>query len=272
MQTFSSTLRVWNLGFRIALQVWNFGFRMALFLVLIGFVASEASAQNPTEIVTRADEHMRGTSSSGEMSMTIVRPTWERTISMKMWSRGTQYSLVLVTAPARDQGSSFLKRRNEIWNWVPSIGRSVKLPPSMMMQSWMGSDFTNDDLVRESSVVNDYTHVFEGETQLEDRDVYIVDLFPKPDAPVVWGRVRMYISKQDYLQLKTEFFDDYDELVQTMTGTDIRTFDGRSIPSKLTMIPADKPGHSTIMEYKSLNFNANIPESFFTVQNMRRVE
>lgn len=243
---------------------------LTLGLVLIW--ASGISGQNPTEIVQKADDHLRGESSQGEMTMTIVRPTWDRTISMKTWSRGTRFSLILITAPARDQGSSFLKRNNEIWNWVPSIGRSVKLPPSMMMQSWMGSDFTNDDLVRESSVVNDYTHEMYGESSIDGMDVYIVDLRPKPEAPVVWGLVRMYITKDEYLQLRTEFFDEDDELINISEGKDVKEFDGRRIPSKLIMTPVDKPGHQTIMEYKSIRFSANIPESFFTVQNMRRVE
>ena len=112
------------------------------------------SGQTATEIIKTADQRARGiTSSVGEMKMTIVRPTWSREISIKSWSKGSEYSLMLITAPARDKGAAFLKRDQEIWNWQPSIDRAIKLPPSMMMQSWMGSDFTNDDLVRESSIV-----------------------------------------------------------------------------------------------------------------------
>ena len=123
-------------------------------------MGATANAQSLTakEIIQKADQKQRGETSSGELKMTIVRPTWKREMQMKSWSMGTDYMLILVTAPARDKGAAFLKRENEIWNWQPTIDRTIKLPPSMMMQSWMGSDFTNDDLVRESSIVIDYTH------------------------------------------------------------------------------------------------------------------
>jgi outer membrane lipoprotein-sorting protein len=233
---------------------------------------ANALSQNATEIVALSDQHMRGTSTEGEIVMKIVRPSWERSVEMKTWSRGTQLSLILIKAPARDQGITFLKRNNEIWNWVPSIGRTIKLPPSMMMQSWMGSDFTNDDLVRESSIINDFTHRLVGESEVDGMEVHIIDLIPTPDAPVVWGRVRMYISKTDYLQLRNEFYDEDEELVSFSEGKQIKVMDGRRIPTMIIMTPVDKPGHQTILEYKSILFNANISESFFTVQNMRRVQ
>lgn len=231
-----------------------------------------AFGQNATEIIKKADEKMRGESSRAEVTMTVVRPTWQRRISMKIWSRGTRYSLILITAPARDEGMAYLKRGNEIWNWVPSVGRTIKLPPSMMMQSWMGSDFTNDDLVRESSIVTDYKHTLMGEETIDNRQCYKIEMIPNPDAPVVWERVVSWISRDEYFQLRTEFFDENGELVNTMIASEIKEFDGRTLPSHMEMIPADKEGHRTVMEYRSIEFNEDIPESFFTVQNMRRVK
>ncbi|HAC15446.1 MAG TPA: outer membrane lipoprotein-sorting protein [Bacteroidetes bacterium] len=247
-------------------------FKAFLVIILVLTHSFEVFAQDATEIIRRSDAHLRGESSTATLSMTIVRPSWSRTMELKSWSRGAEFSLILVTSPARDKGTTFLKRQNEIWNWVPSIGRSVKLPPSMMMQSWMGSDFTNDDLVRESSVVEDYVHELIEITTLDGHDVYVIDMIPKPDAAVVWGRVRVYITTQDYLQLKSEFFDEYEELVNVMIGEEIKVFDGRRLPSKMRMIPADEPGNETIIEYKDLSFSVQLSESFFTVQNMRRVE
>lgn len=244
--------------------------------VLIIFVLQPftwvAFAQNATDIIRQMDEKMRGESLEAEISMTIVRPGWERTISMKSWSRGTEYSLILITAPARDEGTAFLKRGNEIWNWVPTVGRTIKMPPSMMMQSWMGSDFTNDDLVRESSVVTDYEHELVGEETIEGRECYKIEMTPKPDAPVVWDRVDVWVSKDEYLQLKAEFYDEFGDLINVMRGMNVKEFDGRMIPSKMEMIPQDKEGHKTVMEYRSMQFNEGIPESFFSVQNMRRVQ
>lgn len=245
-------------------------FAQAGFLILL--LSPIASAQDATEIVQRADEKMRGESSKVEMDMTIVRPDWERTISMKAWNRGTDYSLILITAPARDEGTAYLKRENEIWNWVPNVGRTIKLPPSMMSQSWMGSDFTNDDLVRESSMVTDYEHELVGEETINGLDNYKIEMTPKPDAPVVWEKVIVWISKDEYLQLRSEFYDERGELVNTMEASEVTEFDGRQLPSRMEMIPADKEEHKTVLKYQSMNFNEDIPESFFTRQNMRRVD
>ncbi|MFD2531667.1 outer membrane lipoprotein-sorting protein [Gracilimonas halophila] len=228
-------------------------------------------AQDATEIIQKMDEKMRGESLKAEVRMTIVRPDWQRTISMKSWSRGTDYSLILITAPARDDGTAFLKRGTEIWNWVPNVGRTIKMPPSMMMQSWMGSDFTNDDLVRESSAVTDYEHELVGEEIIEGYECYKIEMTPKPDAPVVWERVDVWVSKEEYLQLRSEFYDEFGDLINVMKGMNVREFDGRMIPSRMEMIPQDKEGHKTVMEYQSMKFNEGIPESFFSVQNMRRV-
>lgn len=245
---------------------------LSIFLLYLALLPLTAVSQDATEIVRRADAHIRGESTTAEITMTIVRPSWTRSVSMKSWSRGTDFSMILITNPARDKGTAFLKRQNEIWNWVPSIGRSVKMPPSMMMQSWMGSDFTNDDLVRESSAVNDYNHTLVRSDELNGSEVFVIHMTPKPDAAVVWGRVRTFITKDHYNQIRSEFYDEFDELVSVMTASDLKTFDGRILPSRMEIAPVDKTGHSTILVYESLNYNANNPESFFSVQNMRRLE
>lgn len=246
--------------------------KFCILVFLISATVVPAFGQDATEIVRKMDEKMRGESLEAEMTMTIVRPSWQRTIAMKSWSRGTEYSLILITGPARDEGTAYLKRGNEIWNWVPSVGRTIKMPPSMMMQSWMGSDFTNDDLVRESSVVTDYSHELVGEETIENYDCYKIAMTPKPDAPVVWGRVDVWISKEEFMQLKAGFFDENGELINVMNGMNIQEFDGRRIPAKMEMIPQDKEGHKTVIEYQSMEFNEDIPERFFSVQNMRRVQ
>lgn len=243
----------------------------ALLIFVLLPISGFVFAQDATEIIQKMDEKMRGESLKAEMSMTIVRPDWERTISMKSWSRGNEYSLILITAPARDEGMAYLKRGNEIWNWVPSVGRTIKMPPSMMMQSWMGSDFTNDDLVRESSVVTDYEHEIAGEETIEGYECYKIEMTPKPDAPVVWERVDVWVSKDEYLQLRSEFYDEFGDLINVMKGMNVKEFDGRMIPARMEMIPQDKEGHKTVMEYQSMEFNESISENFFSVQNMRRV-
>lgn len=214
---------------------------------------------------------MRGNSSKGEAIMQIVRPDWTREVRMKMWSLGTNKSMVLVTGPPRDKGLATLMRDQEIWNWQPSIERIIKLPPSMMMQSWMGSDFTNDDLVKQSSIVTDYTHKLLKDTVIENRPCYKIELIPKENAPVVWGKIEMCISKAEYLQLQVKFYDEDGYLVNTMKASGIKTMGGRVIPSFLEITPADNPKQKTTFEYLNLEFDIKLEDSFFSIQNMKRV-
>ncbi len=243
--------------------------KIITFILLI--VASAVNAQDIKEIIRQADEKFRGTSSEGEMTMIIERPTWSREVSMKSWSLGNDYSLIYITAPAKEKGQVFLKREKGMWNWIPNIERMIKIPPSMMMQSWMGSDFTNDDLVRESSLVKDYTHKLVGEEVIDGFDCYKAELIPFDDAPVVWGKVLMWISKKEYHWLKAEFYDEDGYLVNTEILTDVKKMDDRVLPTRMEMIPADDEGHKTILIFKNTKFNVKLKESFFSQQNMKRI-
>jgi outer membrane lipoprotein-sorting protein len=249
-------------------------FGLELIAVLLIFSITELFSQNPdaTEIVRKADQKMKGEETSvSTMTMRIVRPTWDRTISFKNWTKGTRLSLALITAPAKEKGQTFLKRENEMWNWNPSINRMIKLPPSMLAQGWMGSDFTNDDLLNESSIVVDYEHHLTATEKVEGRDCYKIELTPKEDAPVVWGKILMWISKEEYLQLKAEYYDEDGFLVKTEHGYDVKEIGGRILPSKFELIPADKEGHKTIVTIEDITFNKPIKDSFFSQQNMKRI-
>jgi len=224
------------------------------------------------EIVEKADQLQRGETNEGEMSMTIIRPKWERTITMKNWSKGTEYSMTYITGPAKDKGQVFLKRKNEMWNWVPTISRMIKIPPSMMSQGWMGSDYSNDDILKESSIVVDYTHEVIGSESISDLECYKIELTPKEDAAVVWGKVIKWISKEEFWQLKTEYYDEDDELIRTELASKVKQFSDRKLPSKLEIIPADKPGQRTVVNVLSSKFNVKLDEGFFSQQNMKRVK
>ena len=223
------------------------------------------------EIVKKADEKRRGDTNYSEMVVSIVRPTWTREMQLKTWSMGTEYSLILVTSPARDKGTTFLKRDKEIWNWLPSIDRNVKLPPSMMMQSWMGSDFTNDDLIKESSIIEDYTHRLIGDSTILGRECYKIELIPKPEAPVVWGKIYSWIDKKDFMELKSELFDEDGYLVNRVLFSEIELLDGRLLPSKMEYIPVDKEGQKTVIKYQMVDYDIEIGDPFFSLQNMKRV-
>lgn len=221
--------------------------------------------------VREADEKMRGTSSKSQFSMTIQRKTWSRTIKMKSWTIGNKYSLMYIESPAKEKGQVFLKRDNEMWNWIPSIERMVKIPPSMMMQSWMGSDFTNDDLVKESSLAEDYEHRLVGEEDQQGYPCVKIELIPHEDAPVVWGKIYMWISKKEKHWLRAEYYDEDDYLVKYQVLSDIKMVDDREMPTRLEMIPADEEDQKTILIYGKTEFDIPVKESFFSIQNMKRV-
>jgi len=246
----------------------------ALLILLLSGSRSDILAQtlSASDIVKKADDKFNGEKSSlMVMSMTIIRPTWERSVEFKNWSMGKDYALTLITAPARDIGQSFLKRGTEMWNWNPSINRLIKLPPSMMSQGWMGSDYTNDDILKESSVVNDYTHKIEAEEIIEGRQCYRIRMDAKEDAAVIWGHQIRWIDKKDFLFLRGELYDEDGILVRTETGSDIKTMDGRVIPTRIALMPADEPGNKTILLITEIKFNIPIQESFFSQQNMKNV-
>lgn len=247
---------------------------LVLFLLIMCSVAM-AAAQKPDarELVHRADENRRGKSSIGTMTMTVKRPDWTRTVTMKNWSLGTEYYLILITAPAKEKGQAFLKRGNEMWNWVPSINRLIKLPPSMMGQSWMGSDFTNDDLLKESSLIKDYSQELLGDDKTGGMECWKVKLLPNEDAAVVWGKLLMWITKKGEHIIRVERYDEDGELLSTETASEIKHMDDRDLPTTMEIIPADadKEGHKTLLVIEDITFNKTLKESFFSKQNLKRV-
>jgi outer membrane lipoprotein-sorting protein len=247
------------------------GFLVIFTGIIFSGPVSSAQELSAVEIVKRANDKANGNSNQGTMKMTIVRPDWSREVTMKSWSKGTDYYLIFITEPARDKGQVFMKRGQDMWNWMPSINRMIKLPPSMMGQSWMGSDFTNDDLVRMNSIIDDFTHKIIGSEKTEGFDCYIIELIPKPEAAVVWGKIKLWISREEYYELRGEYFDEDGELVNTMSSSNIKKMGDRMLPSKTIMEPVDKPGNQTILEIIDMVFNTSIDEDFFSQQNMKNV-
>jgi outer membrane lipoprotein-sorting protein len=242
-----------------------------LILILSQSISTYAQEMSAKEIITKADQKMRGTSSEFTMTMKIIRPTWERELTFKAWEKNRKYSMTLITSPAKEKGQTFLKRDNDMWNWIPNISRLIKIPPSMLSQGWMGSDYTNDDILKESSIVVDYVHSLEGDENISGHDCYKIKLTPKEGAAVVWGHITTWVSKKDFLQLKSMYYDEDGYLVKTETGSDIKMMDDRMIPTRLEIIPADKAGNKTVVIINSMKFNVNIDDGFFSQQNMKRI-
>jgi outer membrane lipoprotein-sorting protein len=229
-------------------------------------------AQDARDIVRRADEHSRGNTAVSTITIRTIRPTWSKEMSLKVWTRGRSDALILVQSPARDKGIAYLRKSKEVWNWIPTIERNIKLPPSMMSQSWMGTDFTNDDLVKEASIVEDYTHTLVGQEPIDGRSCHKIRMVPRPEAAVVWGQVILWIDRQDMLILHAEYYDEDGGLVNTLHATDIRMLGGRVLPARLEMRPADKKGEMTIMLYHSVIFDQPLPDRFFTTQYMSKAQ
>ncbi len=242
------------------------------FFVLISASVSAQYDITAEEIIKRADEKMRGKTNTSTMEMQIIRPTWKRSVTMKSWGRGMDYSMTYITAPAKEKGQVFMKRKTEMWNWMPSISRMIKIPASMMSQGWMGSDYTNDDILKESSIVYDYNHKIVGDEKVEGFDTYKIEMIPKEEAAVIWGKIYKWISKDDeYIQVRSEYYDEDDELVKSDFAYDFKKMDGRLIPTRIEIIPANEEGKKTVLYIQDIKFDVNLPESFFSQQKMKKI-
>lgn len=243
-----------------------------LCLLLITFLTHFVIAQDARWIVKTANDKMRGTTLQTTIRIRTIRPAWNREMQIKAWTKGTHLTMILVESPAKEKGIVFLKRQKEVWNWLPALEKNIKLPPSMMSQSWMGTDFTNDDLVKESSVVDDYEHTIIGDTMIDQRDCYIIQMIPKPEVAVVWSKLIICIDKKDFMELHTRFYDEEGILINSMNAYDIKWMDQRLIPTRFEMIPANKKGQKTEMIYLQMKYNQPIDDRFFSLINMKTLQ
>lgn len=223
-----------------------------------------------TDVVRRMDEALRGNSSVGRTRMTIVTPSWQRTLVFDAWARGDDHSFIHILEPARERDTTFLKKGRLLYQYLPSAEMRIKISPSMMMQSWMGSDFTNDDLVRESSVVKDYTHEFLRGEVLRGRPCWVLRLTPRPDAAVVWGGIDAWVDVDEYVPLREEFQDERGAKVRILDFLDVRRTKGRPYPMRWSLTPLTKEGHTTIMETLSIEFDVDVPDRIFSLKNLER--
>ena len=231
--------------------------------------AVPAAAQTPKEIVDHVDRLLRGASSEGRFTMQITTRQWTRSLDLRIWSLGTDYALVRVLAPQREAGAATLKATTDVWNYLPRVDRTIKIPPSLLMGSWMGSHFTNEDLVKESRLVDDYDISTSFDGTRDSVAVWEFTLLPKPDAAVVWGKVVEEVRQRDQMPLRARYYDDAGHLARTMTFGDFTVMGGRLIPARLTVVPADKPDERTVILYHDLRFDVGLTPEFFSLQALR---
>ncbi|MGC9367175.1 MAG: outer membrane lipoprotein-sorting protein [bacterium] len=242
-----------------------------IFVVLAFLLAniSSLSAQaDIDQVIEKIDQLYRSNTSRGEVEMEIITPHWQRTLRMDMWTYKMEKTFIRITSPAREEGFATLRIDDEMWNYLPQTDQVMKIPPSMMMGSWMGSDFTNDDIVRESSLFEDYDYQFTEVENPQPENLYI-KLIPHEDAPVVWSEIIMAVRESDYLPVWEKFYGENHELARTMCFRDIETVGGKTIPTEMELIPENEEGQKTVVRYLHIEFNVDIDEDIFSLRNLQ---
>jgi len=210
----------------------------------------------------------RSSGSIAEIELTITRPRRTRTMSMKVWTRGEEKALIVITAPAREKGTATLKVDKNLWNYMPRIKRTIRVPPSMMLASWMGSDLTNDDLVRESSLVEDYAYALVGPSQ--EPAGWLVRFEAKPGVVGLWNRFELIVSEDGKIPLQAKYYDRKDRLARTLYWSGVKEFSGRRIPARMTLIPEDQEGQKTEMLYQELELDVDVAENTFSLSRLEQ--
>ena len=232
--------------------------------------ANEQSADIDVKAIIRAvDELYRSQTSRADIEMQIVTPHWERALALKVWTKGMDRTFILITSPKKEKGVATLRIGNEMWNYLPKTNKVMKVPPSMMMGSWMGSDFTNDDLVKESSMLNDYTYELITPADAQPNHLYI-QLLPKEDSPIVWGKLIVAIRESDKIPIWQHFYDETGRLTRVLNFKEVESFDGKTIPSVMEMIPQNREGHKTVVRFMDAAFDTEIDEKIFTRRNLQK--
>lgn len=227
-------------------------------------------AQNAEEIVKKAEDIIKGDKSRAIIEMTIKKPDFTRTLKMESWWMGNEKALIKIIAPLKEAGNKTLKIGNEMWNYLKNTETTIKIPPSMMLQSWNGSDFTNDDLVRESNYAEDYNEEIAGTETIKGDECWKILMTPKTDAPVVWGKLHYWIRKDDYMPRKINYYDESGKLVRYMEFNDIKQMDDRKLPSEWAMHDNIDKGNYTKMKLSEMEFNADFSERIFSFRELER--
>jgi len=244
--------------------------RMVLFLLACVSASSFVFAANDTppdakDIVRNVQDLLRSDHSYARYAMQVITAEWERNIQFESWDdrKGKRFFLHILQ-PRKDKNTTWLKDGKNLWMYIPRLERDIRIPPSMMLNTWMGSDFTNDDLVKMESVVNDYDH----HLLTQDENTWVIDSIAKPDAPVVWGKLR-HVIERDGIPLSVAYYDEHGVLVRTMHYSDVRSMDDRQIPTRWEMTSVQHPDKKTVLLLQRIDFNAVLNPAQFTRKNLR---
>ncbi len=242
----------------------------SLAALVLALVATTGSGQSPTadDIIRKAMDHYRGQTSSAEMTMIIHRPDWQREMSMQAWTEGDKRTLVRVIAPAKDSGNGTLSLDGNMWTYSPKINRVVKVPSSMMSQNWMGSDFSNKDVSKDTDIIDQYDHTLIEQYEQDGLQVYVIESIPHEEAAVVWGKEVLHV-RDDWVMLQQQFWDQDGRLVKTLRALEITEMDGRTVASVLRMGKEDAPEEWTEVHTDAVDFDVSLPGNLFTLSSLR---
>jgi outer membrane lipoprotein-sorting protein len=248
--------------------------RLGCLVALVGLLAGAPAARAQTlpdvdEVTNHLDELYRANSSHAVMDMTVVRERGTRELTLESWSQGEEDALVVIRAPAREAGTATLRTEDGLWNYAPRADRLIRIPTGLLSESWMGSHFTNDDLLRETTYDEDYQASLSW-TELDGDRTLQVTLTPRPEAPVVYTELRFYLTPDDWIPERWEYYD-RDQMVRVMTFDDVQTVDGRPLPLHLVLQPTDKPDEHTEVTYTDLQLDIPVDPDLFTQRGLRRV-
>mgnify|MGYP001822711493 FL=1 len=236
--------------------------------VLMFSTAAVGQELTADEIIRKAMDHYRGQTSHAQMSMVIHRPDWQREMGMKTWTEGDKRTLVRVTVPAKDAGNGTLSVDGNMWTYTPKINRVVKVPSSMMGQNWMGSDFSNKDISKDTDIIDQYDHELVGNYQQDGHYVYVIQSVPHEEAAVVWGKEVLHI-RDDWVMLEQQFWDQDDQLVKTLRTLEIREMDGREVAAVIRMSREGVEEEWTEVRTAAIDFDVELAENLFTLSNLR---
>jgi outer membrane lipoprotein-sorting protein len=244
-------------------------YTIGLLIVLSFFPGCVMAQEHQVEdIVAAIDELYRHDTSKAKMEMNIVTPHWERTLTMNVWTEGMDKTLIRILSPQKERGVGTLRVGNEMWNYLPQTNKVIRVPPSMMMSSWMGSDFNNNDLVKEFSLLEDYRYrLITPDSAATDR--LYVECIPKEDRPIVWGKVVVTVRESDSIPVREEYYDEHDKLMRVMLFREIKTFDDVRIPSVMELIPQDEKDNRTLLRYLDAQFDVPLSDEIFTLRKLR---
>ena len=245
--------------------------KLLIVISLFIFIStSKADNISPEKILNNVDDLYRSNASHGIITLSVITINWQRTLTLEQWSKGEDKSLIKVLKPKKEKGLATLRVDKNVWNYMPKVKRVIKVPSSMMSSSWMGSHFTNDDLVKQSRMAEDYTFTITFEGTREGKDIIEITCIPNKDAAVVWGRVEVIVFRNDYIPIRMIYYDEDLLLSRILEFTDIKIMDGKMIPTLMSMIPVNEPDESTIIRWEKIQFDVSIDDEFFSLRKLQQ--